>query len=64
MPKMKSNRAARKRFKISANGKIKRKKQNKRHILTSKPKKRKRQLKHSALVSKSDAARITEMLQL
>ena len=61
---MKSNRGARKRFKLTATGKVKRKKQNKRHILTGKSKKRKRHLRKSSLVSKSDSARITEMLQM
>ena len=48
MPKMKTNRGAAKRFKKTANGKIKRKKAFLRHILTKKDSKRKRALRKSA----------------
>lgn len=44
MPKVKTNSGAKKRFKISATGKIRRKHANKSHILTKKSKKRKRNL--------------------
>ncbi|MEW5799836.1 MAG: 50S ribosomal protein L35 [Bacteroidota bacterium] len=62
MPKMKSHRSARKTFGVTATGKIKRRKMNRRHILTSKAKKRKRHLRKATLVSKADAAKIKEML--
>ena len=50
MPKMKSHSGAKKRFKKTANGKIKRKKANKGHLLTKKSPKRKRQLRKSTIV--------------
>jgi large subunit ribosomal protein L35 len=54
MPKMKSNRGAAKSFKKTGSGKVKRNKAYKAHILTSKSTKRKRNLRHSTLVSKAD----------
>ena len=54
MPKMKTVSGARKRFKMTASGKIKRKHAYKSHILTKKETKQKRNLTHSALVHKSD----------
>ena len=64
MPKPKSHRGARKTFGVTGTGKIKRRKMNRRHILTSKAKKRKRQLRKSTLVSKADAPKVREMLAL
>lgn len=54
MPKMKTNASAKKRFKLTGSGKIKRKHAFKSHILTKKETKRKRALTHSTLVHKSD----------
>jgi len=51
MPKLKTNKGTRKRFKVTATGKIKRAKANKRHILTKKSRKRKRSLRNKAIVS-------------
>jgi large subunit ribosomal protein L35 len=62
MPKMKSNRAAKKRFKVTASGKIKREKAYKSHILTKKTPKRKRNLRTAGLVSKGDSGRVKRML--
>ena len=62
MPKMKTNRGAAKRFKVSANGKIKRNKAYKNHILTKKSTKRKRGLRHAGLVSDGDYARVRAMI--
>ncbi|OGJ86599.1 MAG: 50S ribosomal protein L35 [Candidatus Raymondbacteria bacterium RifOxyA12_full_50_37] len=62
MPKMKSNRSAVKRFKRTGSGKIKRSHAFKSHILTSKSKKRKRALRHAALVHPSDEGRIKKLL--
>ncbi|NBV12539.1 MAG: 50S ribosomal protein L35 [Sphingobacteriia bacterium] len=62
MPKMKSNSGARKRFKITGSGKLKRKHAFMRHILTKKSTKRKRALSHDGLVHDADAARIHRML--
>lgn len=54
MPKMKTNSSAKKRFKITGTGKIKRKNAFKNHILTKKATKRKRHLGHMSLVNKTD----------
>jgi large subunit ribosomal protein L35 len=62
MPKMKTRRAAAKRFKKTGRGKFKRAKGNKRHILTKKTTKRKRQLRRGAVVSPSDQKRVELML--
>jgi large subunit ribosomal protein L35 len=51
MPKIKSNRGAMKRFRVTGSGKVKRSKGFKGHLLSSKSKKRKRGLRQSALVS-------------
>ena len=62
MPKMKSNRAARKRFRLTATGRIKRGHAFARHILTSKTRKRKRNLRHATLVSAADTRHIKRLL--
>jgi len=62
MPKMKTNRAAAKRLKRTAKGKLKRRKANKSHILTKKTSKRKRGLRKPALVSKADEKRMNRLL--
>ena len=62
MPKMKSNRAAAKRFKVTGTGKFKRHKAYKSHILTKKSSKRKRKLGTSTLVSKEDSKRVSRLL--
>ena len=51
MPKMKSHRGARKRFKLTGTGKIRRYKAYKSHILTKKDAKRKRRLRRSAIIT-------------
>ena len=60
--KLKTNRAAAKRFKLTATGKVKRWHSMKRHILTKKAAGRKRKLRHSALVDPADAPNIRRML--
>jgi large subunit ribosomal protein L35 len=60
--KLKTNRAAAKRFKVTATGKVKRGHSMKRHILTKKSAGRKRKLRHSALVDPADAPNIKRML--
>ncbi len=62
MPKMKTNRAAAKRFKRTGTGKLRRRKAYKSHILTKKTTKRKRQLRKVTLVSKADAGRMNRLL--
>ena len=64
MPKMKTNSSAKKRFKITGSGKIKRKHAFKRHILTKKETKQKRNLTQSGLVHKSDEANVKLMLSM
>lgn len=63
MPKQKTNKAAAKRFKMTASGLIKRGKQNRRHILTKKSTKRKRHLRSSSYVSGVESARIKTLIQ-
>jgi large subunit ribosomal protein L35 len=50
MPKMKTHKALKRRFKLTANGKIKRNRPGRRHILTKKSPKRKRQLRQAGFV--------------
>ncbi len=64
MPKLKTKSSAKKRFKLTGSGRIKRKQAFKSHILTKKSKKRKLRLTHSALVHKSDEANIKEQLRI
>jgi large subunit ribosomal protein L35 len=62
MPKVKTRRSAVKRFKITANGKIKRKQAYANHIFTKKTRKRKRNLRQTTLVSTPDSGRIMGMI--
>ena len=64
MPKIKTNSGAKKRFKLTGTGKIKRKHAFKSHILTKKSKKRKRNLTKTGLVHKSDTYNVKHMLGL
>ena len=62
MPKMKTKSGAKKRFKLTGSGKIKRKKAFTSHILTKKTQKRKRKLRKAGLVHESDAQNIRLMI--
>ena len=62
VPKLKSHRGARKRFKLTASGKIKRGHSMKNHILTKKDSKRKRHLRKGTLVSPAMAKAIKAMI--
>lgn len=62
MPKMKTNRAAAKRLKRTAKGKLRRFKANHSHILTKKSRKRKRRLRTGDLVSKADQPRMDRLM--
>jgi large subunit ribosomal protein L35 len=62
MPKMKTHRGAAKRFKKTGSGKLKRGQAMTSHILTKKSPKRKRQLRATTLVAKSDEKRIKRLL--
>jgi len=61
MPKIKSKRGAAKRFKATANG-FKRGQSHRRHILTKKSTKRKRQLRSPDMVNASDVRSVKRML--
>lgn len=54
MPKLKTNRAAAKRFTKTGTGKLKRNKAYKRHILTKKTAKKKRELRKAAVMDKTN----------
>ena len=62
MPKVKTNSGAKKRFKLTAKGKIKRSHAFTSHILNKKSTKRKKKLGHSGLVNPSDEKRIKLLL--
>ncbi len=62
MPKQRNNSAAKKRFVVLKSGKIKRAKQNKRHILTKKETKRKRDLRKTAYVSSTQEKTIKKLV--
>jgi len=62
MPKLKTNRAAAKRFKKTASGGYKRARSHLRHILTKKSSKRKRHLRGTTMVHDTDVNRLRQML--
>jgi len=62
MPKIKTHSASKKRFRLTATGKVKRAKAFKSHILTKKSSKRKRGLRKSTLASSSNEAIIKTMI--
>ena len=62
MPKMKTKTAAKKRFKVSANGKVSHKHAFSSHILTKKSPKRKRHLREFTLAAPVDEARMKRMI--
>jgi len=64
MPKMKTNSSAKKRFRFTGTGKIKRKHAYKSHILTKKSKDRKRRLTQSTLVHPGDRTNILKLMAL
>jgi len=64
MPKVKTKSGAKKRFKLTGTGKIKRKHAFKSHILTKKETKQKRNLTHTGLVDKSDVRNVKKMLNI
>ncbi|MCD6087722.1 MAG: 50S ribosomal protein L35 [Candidatus Hydrothermae bacterium] len=62
MPKVKTKRAAAKRFKVTATGKVLRRRAFKSHILAKKTRKRKRALRRPALVADADLKRVKAMI--
>ena len=61
MPKMKTHKGAQARFRRTGSGKLRRRRQNKNHILEKKAPKRKRQLRRPASVSAADEPRIRDL---
>ena len=62
MPKMKTNRGAAKRFKRTASGGFKRAQSHRRHILTKKSTKRKRQLRAGLMIHEADVSMLKRLL--
>ena len=62
MPKMKSNRGAAKRFRVTGSGRVRRNKAYASHILTKKSQKRKRNLRKSGIAESADTPRIERMI--
>ncbi|MGI6215545.1 MAG: 50S ribosomal protein L35 [Christensenellales bacterium] len=62
MPKMKSNRGAVKRFRVTKNGKVKYRKMNRNHILTKKNTKRQRHLRAGGILASNKEARTIRTL--
>ncbi|MCX7929337.1 MAG: 50S ribosomal protein L35 [Chlorobi bacterium] len=62
MPKMKTHSGAKKRYKITATGKILREKAYRSHILTSKSRKRKRSLRQAVVVDSANMALVQAQL--
>jgi len=62
MPKLKTNRGAAKRFKVTGSGKVKRYKAYASHLLSAKTTKRKRNLRKSVLVNARDARNIKRLI--
>jgi large subunit ribosomal protein L35 len=62
MPKQKTNSGAKKRFKLTASGKIRRQKAYRSHILTKKSPKRKRTLRTDTQVDRADTNRVKRLL--
>ena len=62
MPKIKTHKGAKKRFKITGKGKARRQRSHTGHLFTSKSAKRKRNLRKSTTVHDTDAKRIKRML--
>ncbi|HAU85783.1 MAG TPA: 50S ribosomal protein L35 [Lachnospiraceae bacterium] len=62
MPKLKTKRAAAKRFKVTGTGKLKRSKAYKRHILTKKTTKNKRNLRKATTVDASNVKTMKKVL--
>ena len=62
MPKMKTKRGAAKRFKVTGTGKVKRSRAFRRHILTTKSRKQKRQLRKTAMVSPANQKAVKRLI--
>lgn len=63
MPKLKTHRGAAKRFKLTSNGKVKRRKAYHSHILAKKSPKRKRNLSSGSYICKADEKQIKRLIK-
>ena len=64
MPKMKTHRGLAKRVKVTASGRLKRKKAYHSHLMSSKTRKQKRRLRSSQMMAKAEEARLKAILNL
>jgi large subunit ribosomal protein L35 len=62
MPKMKTHSGAKKRFKLTANGKVRARHAMKSHILGKKSSKRRRRLDEPVILKRQDASRVKDLL--
>ncbi|MCR5590254.1 MAG: 50S ribosomal protein L35 [Lachnospiraceae bacterium] len=62
MPKIKTNRSAAKRFKVTGTGKLKRNKAYRRHILTKKTTKNKRNLRHATITDETNVKNMKKIM--
>jgi len=62
VPKLKSSRGAAKRFKVTATGKVRRRKAGKSHLLSGKSMKRKRRLRQAGVVYPTEAKNIRKLI--
>jgi large subunit ribosomal protein L35 len=62
MPKLKTNKAAKKRFRVTKTGKVKRGRPGRRHLLSVKATKRKRHLRRRPVCARQDGHRIKQLL--
>jgi large subunit ribosomal protein L35 len=62
MPKMKTRKAAAKRYSVTGSGKVRYKKQGLRHILTKKTTKRKRSLRHAGVLSDAETKKVKVLM--
>ena len=62
MPKLKTSRAAKKRFKLTGTGKLKRNKAYKQHILTKKDSKKKRELRKAVMTDSTNVKNMKKIL--
>jgi large subunit ribosomal protein L35 len=62
MPKMKTKRGAAKRFKVTGSGRVKRSRAYRRHILTTKSRKKKRQLRRGGMVAPANERAVKSLI--
>ncbi len=62
MPKIRTNRSAHKRFRITGSGRVRRNKAYKSHILTKKSQKRKRNLRQAALIDSTNEKQVKRLI--